>query len=270
MLTPQRQRMPVGFGPMPGPRQGPDGLPFDWSQTPRRIAVTASFLTDAEALASLLPPGFALEGEPVVTLELQFLRELEWLGGRGYNILGVKFRTRFCGLDDQAVGPFLCVLWENLADPILSGREELGYAKLYAEIPEERVFRGHHAFAAGWLGQPFFRLNLHGLRAAEPPAPATGDDGVLHYKYIPRTGAPGEADVAGATLTPSGSGSQRILSHAVAESFDFAFLPASWEELPTMAHIVNRLAALPVRSLRAASRTETRGGRDLSDQRSLR
>lgn len=264
-----RHRMPFGFGPMPGPRQGPDGRPFDWSHTPLRTSVSASFLTDGAALSSLLPPGFALEGEPIVTLELQFLRELEWLGGRGYNILGVKFRTRFNGEVHQAVGPFLCVLWENLADPILSGREELGYAKLYAEIAEERVLRGRHAYAAGWLGHPFFRLELRGLGPAEPPAPAAGDDGVLHYKYVPRTGAPGEADVACATLTPTAA-APRVLSHQVAESFDFAFLRSGWEDLPTMAHIVNRLAELPVRALRAATRTETRGGRDLSDQRTLR
>lgn len=270
MSTLPRQRMPVGFGPMPGPRQGPDGRPFDWSETPRRTLVSASFLTDPDALTPLLPPGFALEGEPVVTLELQFLRELEWLGGRGYNILGVKFRTRFRGAIDTAVGPFLCVLWENLADPILSGREELGYAKLYAEIPEERVFRGHHGYGAGWLGHPFFRLELQGLRTAEPGIPTGGDDGVLHYKYIPRTGVPGEADVAVAALTPASGAAPQILSHAVADRFDLAFLRASWEELPTMAHIVNRLADLPMLGLRSASRTETRGGRDLSDQHTLR
>ncbi|WP_038937212.1 hypothetical protein [Bradyrhizobium japonicum] len=27
-------RMPAHFGPTPGPRQGPDGRPFDWSQLP--------------------------------------------------------------------------------------------------------------------------------------------------------------------------------------------------------------------------------------------
>ena len=25
-------RAPVGFGPAPGPRQGPDGKPFDWAK----------------------------------------------------------------------------------------------------------------------------------------------------------------------------------------------------------------------------------------------
>ena len=31
---------------------------------------------------------------------------------------------------------FLVVLWENLTDPILTGREELGFSKIYCEIPE--------------------------------------------------------------------------------------------------------------------------------------
>lgn len=266
MTEPFRPRMPYGFGPMPGPRQGPDGQPFDWSVTPRRTAVSAGFLTDAAALEALLPPGFTLVGEPVVTLELQYLRELEWLGGRGYNILGVKFRARWDGAE-TATGPFLSVMWENLADPILSGREELGYAKLYAELPEPRVLRGHHHFTAGWLGHPFFRLELHGLTPAAPPT-ASADDGVLHYKVMPRTGRPGEAEIACATLTPAGPG-PIVDSHHAAAGFDFAFLPATWEALPTMAHIVNRLAALPVHERRAAAITHTRGGRDLSDQRIL-
>ncbi len=267
-MTPAlRSRMPFGFGPMPGPRQGPDGKPFNWSRTPRRTAVAASFLTDAALLADLLPPGFALVDEPVVTVELQFLRELEWLGGRGYNILGVKFKARYEGAADTATGPFLCVMWENLADPILSGREELGYAKLYAELPEARVLRDRHVFSAGWLGHPFFRLELRDLTPTKPPPPST-DDGVLHYKYVPRTGSEGGADIACATLTPAGP-SPSVDSHQAAAAFDLAFLASSWEELPTMAHIVNRLAALPIRELRGASISETRGGRDLSDQRSL-
>ncbi len=268
-MTPTRQRMPVGFGPTPGPRQGPDGRPFDWSEKPRRTLVSVCFETDPEVLTSLLPPGFDLEGKPIVTLEVQFLRELEWLGGRGYNIFGVKFRSRFRGTIDTAVGPFLSVMWENLADPILSGREELGYAKLYAEIPEERVFRGHYSYGAGWLGKPFFQLELQGLRAAEPVVPTGRDDGVLHYKYIPSTTVLGNADVAVAALTPFGGAAPQIVSHAVADRFDFAFLRASWEELPTMAHIVNRLADLPILARVSASRTETLGGRDLSDQRTL-
>jgi hypothetical protein len=55
-------RMPYGYGPTAGPRQGPEGEPFSWTDTPHKSTVAASFLTDADKLASLLPPRFSLVG----------------------------------------------------------------------------------------------------------------------------------------------------------------------------------------------------------------
>ena len=61
-------RMPTHFGPQPGPRQQPDGVARDWKHSPRTLTVSASFLTDAARLERHLPEGFALVGEPVVTV----------------------------------------------------------------------------------------------------------------------------------------------------------------------------------------------------------
>ena len=57
------------------------------------------------------------------------MKEIEWLAGRGYNTLGVSFPAVFEGEVDRATGSLLTVLWENLTDPILTGREELGFSK---------------------------------------------------------------------------------------------------------------------------------------------
>ena len=70
------------------------------------------------------------------------MTEIEWLAGRGYNTLGVTFPVVFQGKRDRAIGPFLLVLWENLADPILTGREQLGYSKIYCELRDPLVCRG--------------------------------------------------------------------------------------------------------------------------------
>jgi hypothetical protein len=47
------------------------------------------------------------------------------------------------------------------------------------------------------------------------------------------------------------------------------FHPATWQDLPTMYHVVNALADLPVLSPRAASIAITRGGKSYRDQRLL-
>jgi hypothetical protein len=263
-------RMPYGFGPAAGPRQDGDGVPFDWADTPHRRAVAVSYLTDEAALAALLPPRFVLAGEPVVTVEIQYLTELQWLAGRGYNTLGVKFPATYQGKSEAVAGLFLAVLWENLADPILTGRDELGFAKLYAEIPEPRVFRGREMHGAAWLGHRFVDLELDDIRDAGSPAPPQGPaaGGTLHYKYVPSTGDWGSADVAYACHTPPGASRQRVLSASAANG-RVAFHPTTWEQMPTQFHIVQRLAALPVLESRGASVTVTRGGRDLSDQRRI-
>ncbi len=266
-------RMPMHFGPTAGPRQGPDGEKFDWTATPKRTMVALAFLSDAVKLDALLPPGFAIEGEPVVTIEIQYLTELEWLAGRGYNTLGVRFPVRYRGERDEAVGSFLAILWENLADPILSGRDELGFSKLYCEIPDPIVLKGRHSYRALWMEHTFFNLELSDLVEATndvvqaAPAPVR-NDGTLHYKYIPKTGSWGESEVAYAALTPS-SGGRLTVDRVFRARGRHAFRRSTWEQLPTMFHIVNALADLPVVEYRSASIVESHGGKDIGDQKRL-
>ena len=83
------------------------------------------------------------------------MKEIEWLAGRGYNTLGASFPVVFQGTRDYAEGHFLTVLWENLTDPILTGREELGFAKIYCELPEPIVLGDSVECHASWLGFRF-------------------------------------------------------------------------------------------------------------------
>lgn len=267
MIRPtQRLRMPVGFGPSPGPRQGPAGQRFDMTQAPRSTA-TVSFLTDASALAKLLPPCCVLEGEPIVTVEHVSLRALEWLAGRGYNLLGVKFPVRYVGPAETVRGPFMSVLWENRAEPIITGREELGFAKLYCDLPEPRILRDAWHYAASWDGHEFIRLTLSNLVDVEPPA-RRSYDGVLHHRFLPSLSVDGGADVDEMVLSPSGSAAPVYRRFRQGDGA-ITFVPSSWEQLPTMFHIVNALADLPVHRVLGATLADTRGANDLSDQRAL-
>jgi Acetoacetate decarboxylase (ADC) len=268
-----RHRMPIVFGPSPGPRQGPDGRPFDWSEAPRSTA-SVSFLTDASRLSSLLPPGFRLHGDPVVTIEATTLTDLPWLAGRGYRMLGVKFPCRFEGRRDVATGPFLSVLWENRPEPILTGREELGFAKLYAELPEPRTFAGVQHHHASWEGHAFFEMALSELADASPPRPSPEAGagapltGTLHWRYLPALD-PEDADVSQAVITPAGGFDVTYDTFQCGRG-EVRFLRSTWEQIPTMFHIINALAELPVLEGRGASFSRCRGAKDLSDQRVLR
>ncbi len=265
-------RMPYGFGPTCGPRQGPDGRPFDWSGS-GRFTVSTSFLTDAAALKPLLPPGFSLAGEPVVTVEFHVLSNLAWLAGRGYSMFQVKFPARFTGARDNVTGSFLCVLWEDLADPILSGREELGFAKLWCDLPPPRTFGDRVTCSASWLSHSFAELTVGDLVESEPRMPPNPgmaglkNDGILHYKYIPATPVWDKAAVEHACLSPAGSALK--VERLREGKGSVKFLPTTWEQMPTQYHIISALAALPQLEQRGGRVIEQRGGSDYSDQRRL-
>jgi len=273
-------RMPTHFGPATGPRQGPDGRlgAFDEEnkEWPKQTDWAVSFLSNADQLAALCPEGFSLAGEPVVTVSLTDMRGIPWLAGRGYKMLGVSFPVVFEGKEDRAMGPFLTVLWENLADPIQSGREELGFSKVYCELPDPWEYRGTTRFAASWLGFTFLDMQLEDMEAvdpdAAPAAPSTDPDvltGLLHYKYMPRTGEWGTADVSYPVLTPADNPNIKVTEVRQGKGA-VSFHEARWEDMPTQYMIVNAFAALEVKEYRGAVIRHYSGSKDLDDQRILR
>src|SRR4051794_34085385 len=261
-------RMPTHFGPAPGPRQLPDDVVVDRKRSPRRLSVAASFLTDPMVLERHLPEGFTLAGEPVITVEFHHMTDIDWLAGRGYTMIWIGWPATFTGTRDQATGKFLAVVWENLADPIITGRDEIGHPKLYAEIAEPRQWKGVQIGTAGWMGFRFLDIEVSELHDVPPEKPMPAGDGTLMLKYIPRTGAWGDADVRQVTLTPAADPDNSIERRQSGVGA-LRFQKASWCDLPTMNHVVNALAALPMIEARGGSITVSRGGKSYRDQRVL-
>ena len=251
-LKPQ-YRMPRVFGPLPGPRNVPkDKQSLPNNQTNLVIAVTA--LTEAERLEALLPPDCTLEGEPLVTMTMTFMSNIGWLAGRGYTILNVGFRIAHRSKSQgRLVGHFTPVCWENLADPIMTGREELGFSKIYADMPAPVIIGDSYSGSAGWLGFRFFEMEASDLEEA-PLVASTGPEGSFHYKFIPRTAALGTADAEYLEYAPRStvSGNMRLV-RKLAGKGRFRFHAARWEDVPFQYPIINALAALPVKGYRGAS-----------------
>jgi Acetoacetate decarboxylase (ADC) len=261
-------RMPTHFGPAPGPRQMPDGIAADPKRNPRRLSIAASFLTEAALLERHLPEGFALAHEPVVTVEFRYYTGVDWLAGRGYTMINVSWPATFTGRRDKAIGSFLAVVWENLADPIITGRGETGSPKIYAEIAEPRLWDGAQICAAGWMSFRFLDLTVSELRDAPPSPTMPRSDGTLMLKYVPRTGAWGEAELHQVTLTPA-SDPDRMVERQQVGVGAVRFHRATWSDLPTMHHVVDALAELPIIEPRGGSLTYSRGGKTYRDQRVL-
>jgi hypothetical protein len=257
-------RMPVSFGPAPGPRNLPE------AQRRRRyekntLTLTTSARTEADALAGLLPPGFTVEAPARIELSLLVLSDIGWLAGRGYNIVMVRIPARWRG-EEEVTGAFVPVLWESMAEPILTGRDELGWPKIFADIPTPVVENGEWRAHAAWEGFTFLEIRARDFEPAARPEPAPT---MMFHKYVPRTGEWGEAEVDCFTVTaPDGPAPQvRSVRSGTGE---FRFHRASWAQMPTQYPIVNALADLPLVEFGRAQLVESSGGDDASGQRRLR
>lgn len=265
-------RMPVGFGPALGPRQGPDGKRFSGERS-HNTTFAVDFATEPELLAKALPPGFAPADPAVVSVRLSANESLPWLAGRAYHYFEVLFSVVFEGEQDRIEGDLVAVMWESMADPIIVGREECGHPKLFADIPDPASSDGVTHAHASWCDFTFLEMKLSGLTlepwpaeddAATTPVPPGNPRPRMNYKYFPSSADLSTADVAQVILLPpttytsdglaSWSGDGRV-----------AFTRARWEDLPTFANIVNGLDDLTPVEWRGA--TMSRAYRRFNDLR---
>ena len=270
-VTGEILRMPLHFGLAAGPRQDLEGNRHDTVTSPDAVSAWVRFAADADWVAHHLPPGFEPAAVPDLTFEVRNLTNISWLAGRGYSIVTVATAARWVGGDEPLDGRFQLVLWENQADPIITGREEVGYSKMFADITDiERVDDSASA-TASWFGFPFLRLRVDELRPIDvtdsarqmPSGPG------FHWKYIPKTGTWGEADASYPVVTPTTGGS-RVVTEALAGTGTVVVERATWEQLPTLVHIVNTLADLELGDCLSAGLTRSTGHKDLRDQAELR
>lgn len=272
-----RYRMPSHFGPMFGPRNIPPGVVLDHTRFPRSTVVTYRFLSTREALSAHLPPGFELAGEPVVSLDIAYLTEIPWLAGRGYNLALVSWPATFKGVENTETGRFAAVLFENFADPIITGRDELGHPKIFCEIPPLIVRDDEVVARLAWDGHEFLRVSISGL-TSERPAQFADDfptSGWLQWKYIPGTPPSAGPDASYPTHSPDPLAAD-IHPNVTIDSRHYGQAKlirneVRWEDMPTLWNVVNGIAGLPHVEPRLAVVTRTHGWvGDVGETRRLR
>ncbi|KAF2823226.1 FAD/NAD(P)-binding domain-containing protein [Ophiobolus disseminans] len=285
-------RMPISFGPMPGPRQDFYGKPRDGSKATFTTA-SVKFKSSRTVLENLFPTANLKFAAPdtiaYATFAATKLDNLEWLGGRGYThfglyIHGVQY-TKASG--ETVTGTYLPVLFENLADPILSGREELGFPKLYCELDLKHESQ-NWSLDAGWMASKFCNFTLSNLSDApvtngepSPPAP-TGPPNphapppppvetcLFFHKHIPSTGRAerGQTDASYTAFLPNDADAQtverKVGKTLQAASAAVKFDALDWTALPTLHHVVARLAEVPVYEVVEAKIVEGTGVSDVS------
>ncbi|KAK0127672.1 hypothetical protein ONS96_007191 [Cadophora gregata f. sp. sojae] len=170
------RRMPLSFGPTPSPRQDLNGR----ARTMGKHSYQTSFVTfktNKSYLNTLLPSNdFVISSRgawATATFSVSKLGNLDWLGGRGYSFFGLYIHdVTHTGAADakETKGDFLPVLFENMADPIITGREEINFPKVFATL-DEQVSASSYKLSAGWQGTEFCQLSLDGLVASADAQP---------------------------------------------------------------------------------------------------
>lgn len=235
----QRYMMPAHFGPQTSK------IPSGFYHNVTNLIV--SYRTDRDKLASYLPEPFEVAEDAVITVSYACNKEVDWLAGHGYNLIGVSASVVFNGKIDRLQGYYTLVMWENLVDPILTGREVQGIPKIYADIPDHSIVNGSWRVKASHFSHRILEMTISDL--FEPPAEAIeehqknmeGKDNWMGWKYIPNADGVG-ASVNTATLFPS----ENFFTEVQAGTGSIKWEHLDWEQNPTQYHIVNALADLPI------------------------
>lgn len=282
-------RMPVGFGPFPGPRQDAYGraLPHGLQRTFSTVSI--KFKTSRTFLETLFPTTqFRFKAPATVcqaSISMTELNSMEWLGGKGYRHLGLYIHgVEYVKKDGTAIlGTHMPILFESITDPIVSGREELGMPKLFCDIDIDRQPTSVN-ISASWRGAKFIDVNLWGLKEDDVSTEAgtiggETDYGILVHRYIPAVGQPGKADADYAVVVPHGEEEpkgtvNKVLRAAAAQhtkdsgaKFDIQGL--DWARLPTLHHVASALAEIPVYEVVSAKVVEGTGVPDVSAARRI-
>ncbi|MDH3304542.1 MAG: acetoacetate decarboxylase family protein [Gammaproteobacteria bacterium] len=241
-----RYLMPAHFG-SPRIEGGPSGWYHDVT------TMNVSYLTDKDELAAYLPDPFAIANEALITVTYACSKKIDWLAGHGYNLISVNAAARFNGEEDQLEGSYALVVWENLADPILTGRELTGIPKIFADIPDHSVVDGKWHCTASHFENRILDMSIGDLTpptieeiAAAQKARA-GKDNPMGWRYLPAVGGFGAA-ISEPTTFPS----ENVITEAFVGDGQIDWNHLTWEQNPTQFHIVNALANLPILEYRPA------------------
>jgi hypothetical protein len=195
------------------------------------------------------------------------LQNMAWLGGGGYDLLALYVHGVCYKEADGRVrkGTYCPIMLENLADPILTGREELGIPKMFSDIKILKDATSHRA-EISWRGAHWATLELDELQRVETdPNPIDRGEGLLVHKYIPSTevGKP-DADYDILHLTDS-TPTIRSIQASRPENIILDINDLGEKVLPTFHPVVSRLAELPILEIVCGTLTEYQGVGDFSN-----
>ena len=238
-------------------RIDPDGsyfMPVSVPQRPIKAGVfedvwfiSASYETDKDAIAALLPEPFEPAEDPVVTVYYAKCPNCNFLAGSGYNMIGVDLATFFNGKKEQLEGNYCLVLWEDQWNPVLRGRDLLGVPKLIADVPDFTYEADHWRGEGRERGSLLLDVAVNQSKARSETEIAEVNEALqkdhwMGWKYIPNIDGKGAA-VSHPTLI----GRQISVVEAWSGAGSISYGNVNWETHPWSGDIVGALRTLGIK-----------------------
>lgn len=252
--------MPVFFGPSPVKNPDENGV-YKLNKPADVEAVSVMFETDPAMLEALLPEGFSL-AHPVLSVAFCNFGNIGNFAGNSYNLINISTPVTFDGERDHVRGDLILVMYENHAEPIMGGRDLMGYSKIYADIPRFVHNAGtYHCMASDW-GFKFLDVKVDLSKEPEDAdymaQIASESEGKINWKYIQATPEKGfkthqaGADCSYPTLNPAAWEKPADYPYELMEkqvqlcAGTVEFHEPTPEDMPMYDHIPRYLSKLPV------------------------
>jgi hypothetical protein len=227
---------------------GGDVFTTSYKAQQKATTLAMAFETDRAELERYIPEELELRS-PIVQVAMNQLTEINWLAGGHYNLVGVLAPVRFKGKKDHAEAAYPLVLWENRTAPILTGREQTGVPKIFADIEDLHVYKPHYSTSVSYEGNTFLSMSF------EATGPIAGKDleqaklelrslDMIGWRYIPKVGAPG-ADLSQFIYFPQWMEVEKVY----AGKGTLRWTELSVMQNPRQHHIIRALASLPVKKM---------------------
>lgn len=239
-------RIPFIMGPL-----WKGGIPqFNYLSTE---VIALQYLSDSNAITSLLPACYKCGKEPLVTVFFGYHNGINFMAGGGYRIAAVHVSARFDGNQDHLEGDYILIMFENDTWPIIGGREDLGVPKLHADIPLPKTITGGNLRCEVSLwGHFLFSLELSSPKVQNRIVRLAANKLVnsrywMGYKYIPSLDGPPDADYP--TITKNDT---KIKELWFAKSGGLAYGDAGLYDIAQIKYLIDALKTLKIKKVTRA------------------
>lgn len=271
------KRMPVGWGPIQGPRQ--DYLGYEVSGDDAKVRIGSVRIKTSKAYAEHLLPNdnFRIDAPgdyAYITFSNGWIDNIDWLGGHDYSHFDIYLdNVVYTGKKgNETKGRFLSLLLEGRTEPALSGREELGMPKVYTTLTENFDPESGYSVRASWEGATFLELKIKNVSKKQPVKPSSPPQGAMEWRCFPKPGVKGQVDVEYATYTPEPTGgSPFLLSEYYEGEAEISFFKdvINPNDLPVHYLVAKKLSEIPIFGLEVGQVSVGTGMSDLSNHRVL-